>query len=108
LLFCKSHYRKRGAAQIDELVVDEGYRNRGSGWERMRYGIELAEARGLDEIERSLQNSNPGIDISPGKSKVFRFMVIKLAYSPLKWPVSNPEDRLPLSTQALYDRLVTL
>ena len=58
LLFYRSVYHRRGTAQINELIVKEGYRDKGIGKELLEYGIRRAKEKGMDEIEIGVEKGN--------------------------------------------------
>jgi len=58
LLFYRSVYHRRGTAQINELIVKEGYRDQGIGKELLEYGIRRAQEKGMDEIEIGVEEEN--------------------------------------------------
>ena len=58
LLFYRSVYHRRGTAQINELIVKEGYRDKGIGKELLEYGIGRAKEKGMDEIEIGVEKGN--------------------------------------------------
>ncbi len=57
-VYYPSVFHNKGTALITELVVDEGYRNRGIGRELVSYIINEAKERGYDEVEVGLVIQN--------------------------------------------------
>ena len=58
LFFYRSLYHKEGTAQINELIIDKEYRNKGYGKELLEFGVQRAEDRNMDEIEIGVEKSN--------------------------------------------------
>jgi len=58
LIHYRSVYHKKGTTLINELVVLKGSRNKGIGGELLKYGIERAKEKGMDEIEVGVMKKN--------------------------------------------------
>lgn len=58
LLFYRSLYHKNGTAQVNELIIDKAYRNKGLGKELLKFGIRRAQERGMDEMEIGVEKEN--------------------------------------------------
>ena len=58
LLFYRSLFHKKGTAQVNELIIDKEYRNKGLGRTLLEYGIRRAKERGMDEIEIGVEKEN--------------------------------------------------
>jgi ribosomal protein S18 acetylase RimI-like enzyme len=58
LLFYRSLYHKEDTAQVNELIIDKEYRNKGLGKELLQYGIKRAQEREMDEIEIGVEKEN--------------------------------------------------
>ena len=58
LLFYRSLFYKVGTTQVNELIIDKAYRNKGYGKELLEYGIKRAVERGMDEIEIGVEKEN--------------------------------------------------
>jgi len=58
VVFYQSIYHKVGTALINELVVSDSHRNQGIGKALLNYVIELAKAKGMDEIEIGVMKDN--------------------------------------------------
>ena len=58
LLFYRSLFHKAGTAQVNELIVDKTFRNKGYGKELLEYGIKRAIEKGMDEIEIGVEKDN--------------------------------------------------
>ena len=58
LLFYRSLFHKVGTAQVNELIVDKAFRNKGYGKELLEYGIKRAIEKGMDEIEIGVEKEN--------------------------------------------------
>lgn len=58
LVFYKVWLHAGGTALINELIVDEAYRAKGIGKRLIDAAIEIAKARGMDEIEVGTEREN--------------------------------------------------
>ena len=58
LLFYRSLFHKVGTTQVNELIIDKAFRNKGYGKELLEYGIKRAIERGMDEIEIGVEKEN--------------------------------------------------
>ncbi|KYC48911.1 MAG: aminoalkylphosphonic acid N-acetyltransferase [Candidatus Methanofastidiosum methylothiophilum] len=58
LLNYRSFYHKNGTTQINELVVNSKYRNKGIGKELLDFAIKKAKDNGMDEIEVGVMKDN--------------------------------------------------
>jgi ribosomal protein S18 acetylase RimI-like enzyme len=58
LLFYRTVFHKKGTALINELVINNDYRNKGIGKKLIEYAIEEAKKREMDEIEVGVMKEN--------------------------------------------------
>lgn len=58
VIFYRSALGIKGTALVTELVVDDGFRNKGIGRELLDHCAKLAEEKGYDEIEVGVGKAN--------------------------------------------------